>query len=84
MTTFQSNQPVSTLTVGELETLIAETVRRILHEESGHAQTSPTAGEPLPQSLLETFGSWQDTRSTDEIIADIYHNRTLSERDIDL
>ncbi len=84
MTNYQPNQPVTSLTVGELETLIAETVRRILHEESAQAAALPTAGEPLPQPLLATFGSWEDTRSMEEIIADIYHNRTLSERDIDL
>ncbi len=32
-------------------------------------------------ALLATFGSWQDSREPQEIIQDIYANRTISERE---
>lgn len=32
----------------------------------------------------ESFGSWQDTRTAEEIIDDIYSSRTSTEREIDL
>ena len=32
----------------------------------------------------ESFGSWQDNRTTEEIIADIYMSRTSTERECQL
>ncbi|MEH2399436.1 hypothetical protein [Nostoc sp.] len=32
-----------------------------------------------PQAFLETFGTWEDTRTTEEIIDDIYSSRTGSD-----
>ena len=45
--------------------------------------------EPLPDAERErlfwkSFGSWQDTRSVDEIVQDIYQSRTSSDIDVDL
>ncbi|MBN1317269.1 MAG: hypothetical protein JXA42_17430 [Anaerolineales bacterium] len=31
------------------------------------------------KQLLDTFGSWEDDREPDEIIREIYENRTISE-----
>lgn len=36
------------------------------------------------KGLLELSGTWEDDRSTDEIIKDIYDSRTTSNKDIHL
>ena len=36
------------------------------------------------QGLLELSGSWEDDRSAEEIIKDIYDSRTSSNKDIEL
>lgn len=36
------------------------------------------------QELLALFGSWEDTRSADEIVQDIYEGRAQSSRDVEL
>lgn len=36
------------------------------------------------QELLELSGTWEDDRSADEIIKDIYDSRTNSSKDIEL
>lgn len=33
-------------------------------------------------NAMKTFGSWRDDRDSDEIIDEIYHTRTTSDRDI--
>jgi len=75
--------PISTLTVAELKSLVADTVRRVIREEM-HLETSKTNGENLPPDFLATFGVWEDNRSADEIVADIYANRTLAATDLTL
>ncbi len=70
------NQPISTLTVAELEALITEIVRRVLREEI--RQAAPDNGRTIPEEFLATFGAWEDDRSSDEIVADIYTSRTTS------
>ena len=72
-----SNQPISTLTVAELETLITEIVRRVLREEFRQAAASKN-GDMLPEEFLATFGAWEDDRSIDDIVAEIYASRTVS------
>ncbi len=69
-----SNQPISTLTVAELETLITEIVRRVLREEFRQAVASKN-GDMLPEEFLATFGAWEDDRSIDDIVAEIYASR---------
>jgi len=32
--------------------------------------------------FLQTFGSWEDNRSTEQIISDIYNSRSFSKKDI--
>jgi len=32
-----------------------------------------------PQAFLETFGSWEDTRTAEEIIDDIYSSGSVSD-----
>jgi len=70
------NQPISTLTVAELEALITEIVRRVLREEMH--QPARENGRTMSEELLATFGAWEDDRSADEIVAEIYASRTTS------
>lgn len=45
----------------------------------------PLAGdEAQTDRLLELGGSWQDTRSADDIVNEIYQGRTVGNRDIRL
>ncbi|MCX7015763.1 MAG: hypothetical protein NTW86_24955 [Candidatus Sumerlaeota bacterium] len=42
---------------------------------------------PRPESdrgFLALFGTWEDSRSADEIVQDIYETRTQPGRDVDL
>lgn len=41
-------------------------------------------GENATQAFLAKCGGWEDTRSPEEIIADIYAARTVSHRGADL
>jgi hypothetical protein len=43
-----------------------------------------TPGENATQAFLSKCGGWEDTRSPEEIIADIYAARTASTRGADL
>lgn len=70
------DQPISTLTVAELETLITEIVRRVLREEM--LQSVRENGRTMSEEFLATFGAWEDDRSADEIVAEIYASRTTS------
>ncbi|MEH1957420.1 CopG family transcriptional regulator [Nostoc sp.] len=36
------------------------------------------------EGFLETFGSWEDTRTAEEIVDEIYSSRTVSDRDYSL
>ncbi len=42
------------------------------------------AGKTPTESFLEKCGGWEDDRTTEEIIADIYSSRTSSDRCADL
>ncbi|MBI5876245.1 MAG: hypothetical protein HZB53_01235 [Chloroflexi bacterium] len=82
-TRFAPDQAVSDLTVADLDALITEIVRRVLREQS-HAPGTNDSGDTLPVELLATFGVWDDERSTDAIVADIYASRTITEREVSL
>ncbi|MGK7900781.1 MAG: hypothetical protein AB4352_05090 [Hormoscilla sp.] len=73
----KSNQSISNLTVAELEAIIVEIVRKTIREERSNRESGSATEDP-PSALLSTFGSWEDTRSTEEIIAEIYASRTIS------
>lgn len=49
-------------------------LKKALEEESGAAMKNPT------QAFLDKCGGWEDARSPEEIVADIYAARTTSER----
>ncbi|BCL38839.1 hypothetical protein [Nostoc sp. MS1] len=44
---------------------------------------APPATHPL-DNFMETYGAWDDERTTDEIIKDIYDNRTSSNSEYSL
>jgi hypothetical protein len=72
-----SEQPLSNLTAADLEILITQIVQKVIKQEIQKQQPIQT-DNPL-QNFLETFGSWEDTRTTEQIIDDIYINRTVGE-----
>jgi len=81
---FSPNQPISALTISDLEKLITEVVRQVLREEMLRAAETAAKREARWEALLSIFGSWEDPRSPQEIAADIYTSRTVSTREISL
>jgi hypothetical protein len=80
-----SAQLVSDLTVADLEATIVKIVQKIVRQEiigiqreSLPSETAQTNHPPL--EFLTTFGSWEDDRTAEKIVEDIYANRTLPER----
>lgn len=81
------DRSLSTLTVRELVAIIEQIVRKLLQSElvqlhSHQSSIATPSTEIPPQLFLDTFGSWQDDRSADEIIDDVYTNRFTSEKDL--
>jgi hypothetical protein len=80
-----SEQPINALTVEDLEALIVKIVQKVLTQETqklkqDNLPIEPTLKNNPSEAFLETFGTWEDTRTTEEIIDDIYTSRTVSER----
>lgn len=80
--TTQQNNSLSLLSFADLEALILKIVQKVLIEQrSNFVQNKlevPTAKiDSPPQSLLETFGSWEDDRTPEEIIDELYTSRTI-------
>jgi len=71
----EPNRRIGDLTVADLEALITQIVHKAL------AQDNSNAPPLVPEALLATFGAWQDERSAEEIIEDIYASRTVSGRE---
>lgn len=77
------NQPINILTVTDLEALITEVVQKVIRQELfnlKHPQVEPEkspAEHPL-ETFIEEFGAWEDERTTEEIIKDIYESRITS------
>lgn len=69
---FKSSQPVSSFTIADLEKLVEEIVDKRLQQklEAVKPFDSP------PPIFLETFGTWEDDLSAEEIIADLYNSRS--------
>lgn len=78
------DQPISTLTVADLKALVSSIVRQVLREEMRTSAVSLPSGRTLPDVFLTTFGSWQDDRSTDEIVREILESRTVSTAEVTL
>lgn len=78
----QLDQPINVLTLTDLEALIVKIVQKVLTEERNRIgqedlQLESAKIDSPPQALLETFGSWQDNRTAEEIIDEIYASRTI-------
>ncbi|MGK7876471.1 MAG: hypothetical protein AB4426_25210 [Xenococcaceae cyanobacterium] len=82
-------QSIQHLTLAELETLIEKIVKRTLQEKNSHIIPHNLLKGQLqtaspPQAFLETFGSWEDTRTPEEIISEIYGSRILDRNENNL
>ena len=80
----QLDKPINVLTIADLEAIIVKIVQKVLKQEIGtlehrDLQEVETVENHLPKALLDTFGTWEDTRTAEEIIDDIYASRTLSD-----
>lgn len=66
--------------VDEVEVLPENLMREVLdfigYLRAKYSQPGP---EEQNETLLSTFGSWQDDRDPEEIVQDIYTERTISE-----
>jgi len=68
-----STKNVSNLTLSELEKVIEKIVNRKMREEMNRFPVQSDS------SLLETFGTWQDDKTDEMIIEEIYTNRSRQE-----
>ena len=79
----EPNQPISVFTVADLEALLTKVVQKVIRQELTtlkHRQVQPEeppATHPL-ENFIEKFGAWEDERTTEEIIKDIYESRIVS------
>ncbi|MGL5510507.1 MAG: hypothetical protein ACRC2J_15090 [Microcoleaceae cyanobacterium] len=64
-----SNQTLKDLTLADLEQLIINIVERTLKK------TKEAITPAFYESLINTFGAWEDDRNDQEIIAEIYSSR---------
>jgi hypothetical protein len=78
------DQPISALTIADLEAMIAEVVRRVLREEMRRAAGLPENGQSLSEAFLATFGAWEDPRPADVIVSEIYESRTATNSEVSL
>ncbi|WP_341525643.1 hypothetical protein WKK05_24095 [Nostoc sp. UHCC 0302] len=88
-TQYTSDQLISSLTVEDLEALIVKIVQKVIKQERQKLEQEnllikPTDSNHPPQAFLETFGTWEDTRTAEEIIDEIYSSRTVNDRDYTL
>ena len=61
----------------------AEVEEQLIVSEIITPLKAPLATHPL-ENFMETFGAWDDKRTTDEIIKDIYDSRTSSNSEYNL
>ncbi len=64
-----SEQTIGNLTRGQLEEIIKKIAQKTIKQEMINAQ------ENKAQALAATFGNWEDERTEEEIIKDIYDSR---------
>ena len=55
-----------------------------LEYEPGFDEAETDDGDEDTRLFWSSFGSWQDDRTAEEIIADIYASRTSTEREVQL
>ena len=64
-----SEQTIGNLTRGQLEEIIKEIAQKTIKQEMINDR------ENKAQALAATFGKWEDDRTEEEIIKDIYDSR---------
>jgi hypothetical protein len=69
-----SDESINGISMADLEALIIEMVEKVLKKEDSMIFQS----QHPPKAFLDTFGSWEDTRTVEEIVDDIYSSRTIS------
>ncbi|MGB5959549.1 MAG: hypothetical protein WBG73_02725 [Coleofasciculaceae cyanobacterium] len=77
------NQPINILTVTDLEALVTEVVQKVIRQELFNLKHPQVQSEKSPaehplENFIETFGAWEDERTTEEIIKNIYESRIIS------
>jgi len=72
-----SEQPLSNLTVADLEALVTAILKKLLNQPTVMHQATDTQSTP-PPAFLDTFGTWDDDASPESIVEDIYSDRTVS------
>jgi hypothetical protein len=77
-------QPINELTIADLEVIIAEVVRRVLREEMRRQTMKQSLGESWLEAFQATFGAWEDSRSAEAIVSEIYDSRTISTNETSL
>lgn len=74
------NQPINILTVADLEALLTKVVKKVIRQEllnlkPPQIQSKESPAEHPLENFIETLGAWEDERTTEEIIKDIYESR---------
>ena len=64
-----SEQTIGNLTRAQLEEIIKEITKKTIEQEMINKK------ENKARSLADTFGTWEDERSDEEIIKEIYDSR---------
>ena len=75
----ESKQPLSLLTVADLEALIVKIVQKFIKKEISKLKDEDLQAIETSQTnraFLNTFGTWKDSSTAEEIISDIYNSRT--------
>ena len=77
------NQPTIEITVSDLKALLTKIVRQVIKEEiinlsTQQVQPQETLTEHPLERFMEKFGAWEDDRTDEEIIKDIYDSRSVS------
>ena len=77
------NQPISVLTVADLEALLTTVIQKVIREEIislKRQQLKPEeiSGKHPLETFIEIFGAWEDDRTDEEIIKEIYDSRGSS------
>ena len=67
-----STKNLNDLTMTDLENLIETIVERTLKQEKKEQKQLNSTNN---QTLLNTFGTWEDEKTEDEIIEEIYSSR---------
>lgn len=62
----ESTKILESLTMNQLESIIERIVQKTLKKENNNYDN---------QNLLDTFGKWEDTKTEEEIIEEIYSSR---------